>query len=313
MSSSNHHEKLLWIWSSASVLSLFLRHCISVFYCSLTNVQPALIKSNMRRLWPLRGSPGECPGEKMGHLEGMSSYGVMWQPCSFVGPLLPHSLIWLNWFKSQEKWCHHDRETWMGGRCSASDIIMTLALQGNRVRGRSRGSWGVAYALRTSDVVTWEAPIASVENHTVANCPVMIDGETNGCEAPLFVKGGGRQRNYTQSNSMAQTCHGKCSSLCSRIVRSLIKLEIKFTTRLDAEGGIVCNCIVVVIPDLEMLLFCLSSVTHFLSCLTLRKHRPRPFQFQQCPLPSQAPCGMCETVAHNHFLKNQPVYCHSWK
>lgn len=124
--------------------------------------------------------PVNVQGKKMGHLEGMSSYGAMWQPCSFVGPLLLHSLIWLNWFKSQEKWCHHDRDTWMGGRCSAIDIIMTLALQGNGVRGRSRGSWGVAYALRTSDVAPWEAPIASVENHTVASCPVMIDGETNG-------------------------------------------------------------------------------------------------------------------------------------
>lgn len=36
------------------------------------------------------------------------------------------------------------------------------------------------YALRTSDVAPWEAPIAVVENHKEASCPVMIDGETNG-------------------------------------------------------------------------------------------------------------------------------------
>lgn len=304
MSSSNHHEKLLWTWSSASVLSLFLRHCISVFHCSLTNVQPALIKSDMRRLWPLRGSPGECPGEKkMGHLEGMSSYGAMWQPCSFVGPLLPHSLIWLNWFKSQEKWCHHDRETWMGGRCSAIDIIMTLVLQGNGVGGRSRGSWGVAYAPRTSDVAPWEAPIAVVENHTVASCPVMIDGETNGCE-------GEAASAITHSltvwlrHATANTVHCAQGSLD-------LWSNYRLYSQL-AEVVIVCNCIVV-IPDLDILLFCLSSVTPVPSCLTLRKHRPRPSQFQQCPLPSQAPCGMCATVAHDHFLKNQPVHCHSWK
>lgn len=86
MSSSNHHEKLLWTWSSASVLSLFLRHCISVSHCSLTNVQPALIKSNMCRLWPLRGSPGECPGEKWDiwkgwvHMERCGSHAALWAP-----------------------------------------------------------------------------------------------------------------------------------------------------------------------------------------------------------------------------------------
>lgn len=110
----------------------------------------------------------------------MSSYGMMWQPCSFVGPLLLLCLIWLNWFKSREKWCHRDRDVWRGGQCSGADIIMTLMLQGNRVRGGSWGSWGVTYALRTRDVAPREAPVAKAENHKEASCPVMIDGETNG-------------------------------------------------------------------------------------------------------------------------------------
>lgn len=95
MSSSNHHETLRWTWSSASALSLFLRHCISVLHCSLTivRVQPALIKSNTCRPWPLGGSLSKCPGNKWDILKGMSSYGAMRQQRSFVDPPpppLPH-------------------------------------------------------------------------------------------------------------------------------------------------------------------------------------------------------------------------------
>lgn len=40
-------------------------------------------------------------------------------------------------------------------------------------------------------------PIAVLENHKEASCPVMIDGETNGCGAPLFAK-------TVRPNSMAE-------------------------------------------------------------------------------------------------------------
>lgn len=95
MSSSNHHETLRWTWSSASALSLFLRHCISVFHCSLTNVriQPALTKSNMRRPWPLCGSLSKYPGNKWDiwkgwvHIERWGSGAALWPP---PPPPMPH-------------------------------------------------------------------------------------------------------------------------------------------------------------------------------------------------------------------------------
>lgn len=100
MSSSNHHETLRWIWSSASALSLFLRHCISVFHCSLTNVriQPALTKSNMRQPWPLCGSLSKYPGNKWDIWKGwvhMERWGSSAALCPAPPP--PLCLIWLNW------------------------------------------------------------------------------------------------------------------------------------------------------------------------------------------------------------------------
>lgn len=55
-------------------------------------------------------------------------------------------------------------------------------------RSSRKNSRGVANTLRTSDVAPWEAPIAVLENHKEASCPVMIDGKTNSCGAPLFAK-----------------------------------------------------------------------------------------------------------------------------
>lgn len=146
MSSSNHYETLRWTWSSASVLSLFPRHCISAFHCSLTNirVQPTLIKSTICWPWPLCGSLSTRPGNKWDiwkgwvHVERWGSGAALWAPSfSFASS----DLINLN---LKKKWCHHDRDAW---RCSGFDIIMTLTPQGKGDRGRSRG-----VTLRPEDV-----------------------------------------------------------------------------------------------------------------------------------------------------------------
>lgn len=182
MSSSNHHERLLWTWSSASALSLFLRHCISVFHCSLTNVrvQPALIKSNMRRPWPLCGSLSKCPGNKWDiwkrwlHMERWGSSVALWGPSfSFASS----DLIDLNLKKSGVIMTEtHGKE----GGAQALTSLWPWRFREREFEEKAEAPEVLLYALRTSDVAPWEAPIAVVENHKEASCPVMIDGETNG-------------------------------------------------------------------------------------------------------------------------------------
>lgn len=174
MSSSNHYETLRWTWSSASVLSLFPRHCISAFHCSLTNirVQPTLIKSTICWPWPLCGSLSTRPGNKWDiwkgwvHVERWGSGAALWAPSfSFASS----DLINLNLKESGVIMT----ETHGGAQALTSLWPWRL-----REREIEEGAEVLLYALRTSDVAPWEATSAALENHKEASCPVMMDGET---------------------------------------------------------------------------------------------------------------------------------------
>lgn len=180
MSSSNHHERLLCTWSSASVFSLFLKYCISVCHCSLTNVcvQPALIKSNMRRPWPLCGSLSKCPGNKWDvwkgwvHLERWGSGTALWAP-SFSSS----DLIDLNLKKSGVIMTEtHGRE----GSAQALTSLWPWRFREREFEEEAEAPEVLLYALRTFIVAPWEAAFTVVKNHKEASCPVMIYGETNG-------------------------------------------------------------------------------------------------------------------------------------
>lgn len=260
------------------LLSLFLRHCISVFHCSLTNVrlQPALIKSNMRRPWPLCEGFSKCPGNKWDiwkgwvHMEWWGSGAALWAPSfSFASS----DLIDLNLKKNGVIMTKtHGREG--GGQAVTS--LWPWHFRESEFEEEAEAPKMLLYVLRTSDVAPWEAPIAVVENHKEASCPVMIDGETNDLWSSItylrnqqWIKG--HQRNYTQSVyiCMAQTRH---SQLCSEILRSLIKLEAKFTNSLNAKA----NCIILIWKfvirsgNVVSTIFYFNSILCFLSCLTIQ-------------------------------------------
>lgn len=99
------------------------------------------------------------------------------------------------------------------------------------------------FAQRTSDVAPWEAPIAVMENHTEASCPVMIDGETNGLWSSIICETNSEWEGaspiiHSQTVWLRQGT-ANAAPLCSGILRSLIKLEVKFTNPLNADAVIV--------------------------------------------------------------------------